>query len=65
MLPKSDNKSEIINKLREYNGQSRETKLFYLQTNFELLYNLINILINDHYISDKDKVFLKSIIILF
>jgi hypothetical protein len=62
MLPKSDNKTEIINKLREYNGQSRETKLIYLQTNFELLYNLINILINDHYISDKDKVFLKSII---
>ena len=62
MLPKSDNKKEIIDKLREYNGPNNETKLIYLQTNFELLYNLINILINDHYISDEDKVFLKSII---
>ena len=65
MLPKYDNKREIINKLKYYDsedGEEGKLKLSFLRTRFETLYNLINILIKDPYVSDKDKVFLNKIL---
>ena len=61
MLPKNDNKSDIINKLKIYN-RSNKINLKFLHSKFYVLYNLINILNEDSYISKDNKVFLNKIL---
>ena len=60
MLPKNDTKTEIINKLKKYDGHHKNLQLSYLRTKFEVLYNLIKILREDPYVSNK--VFLAKIL---
>ena len=60
-LPKNDTKKKITNKLKEYDQQMGQTNLGFLKTNFDILYNLLNLLIEDPYISDDDKAFLNKI----
>ena len=62
MLPKDDNKGSIIKVLKKYNDDKSNPKLSYLKSNFYLIYNLINILIEDPYVSNTDKIFLNEIL---
>ena len=62
MLPKSDNKSAIINQIKIYYEEKDNIKLSFLKTKFFILYNLINMLISDPYVSGNDKNDLKKIL---
>ena len=65
MLPKKDDKKNIINKLKEYNSfnaTNSSINLSYLKTDFHILYNLINLLIVDPYIKNDDKMFLNKLL---
>ena len=61
-LPKNDNKTEVINKLYEYNDENSKIKLRYFRSRFYLLNDLINILIKDPYVADNDKIFLSKLL---
>ena len=62
MLPKNDSKVSIMNKLRLYDDEHSEHQLRFLKSKFYLLYNLINILIEDPYVSSNNKNFLNEIL---
>ena len=55
------NKSQIINKLKEYNKRTGQLKLSFLSSEFHILSNLINILIKDPYVSGNDKNYLNKL----
>ena len=55
ILPEKNNKSQIINKLKQYNKRVGSLKLSFLKSQFDILNNLINILIEDPYVSYQDK----------
>ena len=57
MLPKNDSKKSIIKKLKEYAKNTNSAKLNYLRSKFYVLYNLINLLIEDPYVCKEDKIF--------
>ncbi len=61
-LPKNDNKITIINKLKEFNNGYGKYKLSYFRSRFYLLNDLLNILIEDRYILNDDKIFLKKLL---
>ena len=63
LLPKEDNKKIIINKLRKFNNKNEEINLNCFISKFYLLDNLIYILLNDSFVYNKDKIFLKKILI--
>ena len=67
MLPENNNKKIIIKKLQEYNSTNSTTTLHlrYLKTEFHTLYNLLNLLIEDSYVSKDDKIFLNKLLIEF
>ena len=60
MLPKNDSKSSIINTLKQYDEGRSNCQLNFLKSNFYILYNLINILIEDPYVSEANKIFLNE-----
>jgi hypothetical protein len=59
LWPKRDNKKILINRLKLHN----ETDLYDFKTKFYILNNLLKILIKDRFISIKDKLFLKALLI--
>ena len=63
MLPKNNSKKSIIKSLKEYNNNKKnESNLSFLRSKFDVLYNLINILIADPYVYNHDKHFLNKIL---
>jgi hypothetical protein len=63
MLPKTDKKYKIIKALKEYNKSSSKIKLSFIKSKFFILNDLLNILIGDPYVRDKDKIFLNNLLI--
>ena len=61
-LPKENNKEIIINKLRKYNNKTELINLNCFISNFYILDNLLINLINDFYVTNKDKNFLKKLL---
>ena len=61
LLPKNSNKKEIIQKLHKYNSEESKIRLNFFRTKFYLLNDLINILIEDPYVTNNDKIFLNQI----
>ena len=62
LLPKKDNKTSIIKTLFDYDQINKEIKLDYLQTDFHILIDLINLLINDPYVNINNKIYLKQLL---
>ena len=62
LLPKNDSKIEIIKKLSEFRSEKSQIKLSFLRSKFYILNDLINILINDPYVSNNDKIFLNQLL---
>ena len=62
ILPKINNKKEIITKLYEYNSEKEKYKLNYFKSRFYLLNNLGKILLEARYLENNDKLFLKKIL---
>jgi hypothetical protein len=61
LLPKENNKNEIIKKLRHY-SKSKEININFLTSNFDILNDLLIIIINDPFVSNTKKVFLKRLL---
>ena len=66
LLPKNDNKKIIIDKLRKYDREDNTfcrlpMRLDYLTSKFPIYERLLNLLINDPFVIDSDKEFLKSL----
>ena len=64
-LPKENNKEIIINKLRKYNNKTEIINLNCFISKFYILDNLLINLLNDFYVTSKDKNFLKKLSIIF
>ena len=62
MLPKNDRKSTIIKKLRKFNKKSYSPSLCNMKSKFNILNNLLKILIGDPYVKKKDKEFLTELL---
>jgi len=62
LLPKNDSKIEVINKLHEYNSEANEIRLNFFRSKFYILNDLINILIEDPYVENNDKIFLNQLL---
>ena len=62
MLPKTDNKGKIVKTLKEYDNNNGRFRLNYLKTKFYILNNLLKILIEDPYVSENDKNYLKDLL---
>ena len=60
-LPIKSNKNEIIYKLYQYT-KNKKINLFFLKSNFDILNDLLIILIKDSYVSTIKKVFLKRLL---
>ena len=64
LLPKENNKNEIIKKLYHY-SKSKKMNINFLTSNFDILNDLLIILINDPFVSNIKKVFLKRLLYEF
>ena len=62
LLPKTHNKSWIVNRLRQLNDNNYFINLGFLKSKFHLLDDLINELIKDNYVSNDDKNFLNILL---
>ena len=62
LLPKYNNKKEIIKKLYDYNNINNILKLSYFNSKFYILNDLLNLLIQDPFVSNEDKIFLNSLL---
>ena len=62
MLPKEDNKKSIIKTLEKYNLETEPLQLSFLKTKFYVLDDLLNLLIQDPYVENDDKVFLNKLL---
>ena len=67
LLPKEDNKKSVIKNLYLYNKQSNRYKgepinLSFLKNKFPIYTHLLNLLINDPFVSKEDKVFLNHLL---
>ena len=60
-LPKENNKNEIINKLFQYT-KNKKINLVFLNSNYDILNNLLIFLIKDPFVSNIKKVFLKRLL---
>ena len=63
MLPKENNKKKIIDTLKKYNQKNSSVRLDFIKTKIYYLNNLIKLLIEDPYVSNGDKEYLKNLII--
>ena len=61
LLPKNDNKNTIIKKLHQYT-KCKKINLNFLISNFDILNHILVLLINDPFVSNIKKVFLKRLI---
>ena len=61
-LPKKDDKSEIIKQLEKYNNPNSELQLRFIRSEFHILNDLLNLLIEDPYVKKEDKNFLKQLL---
>ena len=61
-LPKEDNKKCIIYKLIKWNNNGGKKNLKLFKTQFYILDNLLNFLINDPYVTNEDKIELNKIL---
>ena len=61
-LPKNDSKSEIIKQLEKYNNPNNTLQLSFIRSEFHILNNLLNLLIEDPYVKKEDKNFLKKLL---
>jgi len=55
-------KKNVINKLHEYNSEANEIRLSFFRSKFYILNDLINILIEDPYVENNDKIFLNQLL---
>ena len=62
MLPRINDKKSIVNALRKFNNRKHSVNFNFLKSKFDMLYNLINILIGDPYVSKADKNFLNQLL---
>ena len=62
MLPKNNSKGSIINVLKSYDEGKGKIRLNFLKSKFYLLYNLINILIEDPFVNNDNKILLNEIL---
>ena len=62
MLPKTHDKKSIVNALRKFNNSTHSVNFSFLKSKFYMLYDLINILIKDPYVSNADKNFLNKLL---
>ena len=67
LLPKEDNKKSIIKNLYLYNRKANKYKgekinLSYLKNKFPIYTHLLNILINDPFVSEDDKIFINDLL---
>ena len=62
MLPKTHDKKSIVNALRKFNDSTNSVNFSFLKSKFYMLYDLINILIKDPYVSNADKNFLNKLL---
>ena len=67
LLPKEDNKKSIIKKLYLYNKKSNryygeKINLSFLKNKFPIYTHLLNLLINDPFVSKDDKIFLNELL---
>ena len=60
-MPKESNKNEIINQLHKYT-KNKKINLKFLNSQFNVLNELLILLIKDPYISNIKKVFLKRLL---
>ena len=60
--PKYDNKTKIINKLRRYNENHKDIRIQNLREHFDILNNLLELLINDPGVTSNDKEYLKTML---
>lgn len=61
-LPKEDNKETIISKLKEYDNENSKFQLKFFRNRFYILYNLINILLEDPSVSKENKDYLNVLL---
>ena len=67
LLPKTDNKKSVINVLRYFNNENAKywdikLNLGYLNDKFIPYEHLLTELINDNYVLNEDKVFIKELL---
>ena len=62
LSPKTDNKTDIVNKIKIYYEENDKIKLSYLKTKFFMFYDLIDMLIIDPYVNENDKNYLNKIV---
>ena len=62
MASVKDNKTKIIKQLKKFCKNKSKIKIKYLKSKFYILTNLVEALIEDRYISNKDKVFLNRLL---
>ena len=61
--PERGNKASIVEKIRYYNKtDNNDIQLYFVKTRRETLNNLLNLLINDPYVNESDKDFLKKLL---
>jgi len=63
LLPKEDNKKDIINQLSKLHKTNKRVKLDGLRTKFYLLDNLLNRLGSDPYVSNDDKIYVYKLLV--
>ena len=62
LLPKEDSKKYIIRKLYKYDKRNKRIVLNGFKSNFYILDNLLNILIQDPYVSKEDKEYVNKLL---
>ena len=59
MLDKKNNKSSVMNEINKYNGENKTLSIKSLKHYFPLYIHLLDLLINDTYISESDRQMVK------
>ncbi len=62
-LPQNDNKETVISKIREYDNENSRFQISFFRTKFYLIIDLLNMLIQDPFISSDNKAYLSQLLI--
>ena len=67
LLPKNDTKKNIVNVLRDYNRKENHfcrlpMRLDFLNSSFPIFERLLNSLINDSFVAEEDKIFIRDLL---